>query len=235
MISIKKLHKKYGKLEVLKSIDLNFEDSGIHTILGPNGSGKTTLMKAILGMVIPNDGSIEFNNKPILGEWEYRKDIAYLPQIAHFPQNLKVQELLNMLKDIRPGAVREAELISLFQIKPFLNKKLGNLSGGTAQKVNIIIALMFDSPLILMDEPTVGLDPISLIRLKKLILDEKSKGKLILITTHIISFVEEVSDRIVFILDGNIYFNGTIDTLKKQTNQKNLENAIANILEKTNV
>ena len=235
MISIKKLHKKYGKLEVLKSIDLNFEDSGIHTILGPNGSGKTTLMKAILGMVIPNDGSIEFNNKPILGEWEYRKDIAYLPQIAHFPQNLKVQELLNMLKDIRPGAVREAELISLFQIKPFLNKKLGNLSGGTAQKVNIIIALMFDSPLILMDEPTVGLDPISLIRLKKLILDEKSKGKLILITTHIIRFVEEVSDRIVFILDGNIYFNGTIDTLKKQTNQKNLENAIANILEKTNV
>jgi Cu-processing system ATP-binding protein len=233
MIVIKNLHKNFGKVNVLNGLSLSFEEKGIHTILGPNGSGKTTLIKSILGMVIPNKGSIEFDGKQILGEWEYRSKISYLPQIAYFPQNLKVKELLQMINDLRPGSKREEELISLFQIEPFLDKKLGNLSGGTAQKVNIIITFMFDSPLIILDEPTVGLDPVALIRLKELVKKEKEKGKTILITTHIMSFVEEISDDIVFILEGKIYFQGMIDALKKQTNQSNLENAIANILEES--
>ena len=91
MITIKNLHKKFGKVTVLNGLDLSFPNEGIHTILGPNGSGKTTLIKSILGMVIPNQGSIEFNGKQILGEWEYRNQISYLPQIAYFPQNLKVK------------------------------------------------------------------------------------------------------------------------------------------------
>jgi len=231
MIVIKDLHKKFGKVTVLKGINLDFPDKGIHTILGPNGSGKTTLIKSILGMVIPNNGSIEFNGEKILGEWEYRNDISYLPQIANFPQNLKVKELFKMINDLRPGAKNESELIAAFQLEPYLNKKLGNLSGGTAQKVNIVITFMFDSPLIILDEPTVGLDPVALIRLKKLIHEEKGKGKTILITTHIMSLVEEISDEIVFLLDGKIYFKGTIDQLKQQTDQDNLESAIANILE----
>ncbi|NOX67055.1 MAG: ABC transporter ATP-binding protein [Chlorobi bacterium] len=231
MIIIKDLHKKFGKVTVLKGINLDFPDKGIHTILGPNGSGKTTLIKSILGMVIPNHGSIEFNGKKILGEWEYRNEISYLPQIANFPQNLKVKELFKMINDLRPGAKNESELIAAFQLEPYLNKKLGNLSGGTAQKVNIVITFMFDSPLIILDEPTVGLDPVALIRLKKLIHEEKGKGKTILITTHIMSLVEEISDEIVFLLDGKIYFKGTIDQLKQQTDQDNLESAIANILE----
>jgi len=231
MIVIKNLHKQFGKVTVLNGIDLIFEDKGIHTILGPNGSGKTTLIKSILGMVIPNHGSIDFNGKQILGEWEYRNQISYLPQIARFPQNLKVKELLKMINDLRPGAENESELISTFQLEPYLDKKLGNLSGGTAQKVNIVITFMFDSPLMIFDEPTVGLDPVSLIRLKNLIQEEKMKGKTILITTHIMSLVEEISDEIVFLLDGKIYFKGSIDILKKQTKQNDLENAIANILE----
>ncbi|VAX26869.1 Nitrous oxide reductase maturation protein NosF (ATPase) [hydrothermal vent metagenome] len=231
MIVIKDLHKKFGKVTVLNGINLNFKDKGIHTILGPNGSGKTTLIKSILGMVIPNHGSIEFSGEKILGKWQYRNKISYLPQIANFPQNLKVKELFKMINDLRPGAKNESELISTFQLEPYLNKKLGNLSGGTAQKVNIVITFMYDSPLIILDEPTVGLDPVALIRLKKLIYKEKEKGKTILITTHIMSLVEEISDEIVFLLDGKIYFKGTIDQLKQQTNQDNLENAIANILE----
>ncbi|NOX17402.1 MAG: ABC transporter ATP-binding protein [Chlorobi bacterium] len=231
MITIKNLYKDYGKVKVLRGLDLTFKKGGIHTILGPNGSGKTTLIKSILGMVIPNKGTIEFNGEMIIGKWLYRNDISYLPQIANFPQNLKVKELFKMIDDLRPGAKNEAELISAFQLEPYLNKKLGNLSGGTAQKVNIVITFMFDSPLIILDEPTVGLDPVALIRLKKLIRAEKEKGKTILITTHIMSLVEEISDEIVFLLDGKIYFKGTIEKLKRQTNQNNLENAIANILE----
>ena len=109
---------------------------------------------------------------------------------------------------------------------------MGNLSGGTKQKVNIVLTFMFDSDLIILDEPTNGLDPIALIHLKELIQKEKTKGKTILITTHIMSFVNEVADEIVFLLDGKIYFKGTVDELKKQTNNDNLEHAIANLIAK---
>lgn len=233
MITINNLHKKFGKLTVLDGVDLQIKDQGIITVLGPNGSGKTTLIKCILGIVIPNSGSIKFNEKNILGQWDYRKDISYMSQIARFPQNLKVIELIKMIKNIRPGATRDSELISMFKLEDFLDKKLGNLSGGTIQKVNIVLTFMFDSPVIILDEPTTGLDPVALMRLKKLILEEKNKGKTILISTHIMSFVEEISDGIVFLLDGNIYFEGNVKEIKEQTKQNNLESAIANILQET--
>jgi len=123
-------------------------------------------------------------------------------------------------------------LIELFDLEPFLDKKLGNLSGGTKQKVNIVLTFMFESDLIILDEPTTGLDPISLIHLKEIIHREKEKGKTILITTHIMSFVEEIADEIVFLLDGEIYFKGTSKELKERTGQKDLEHAIANLIAK---
>lgn len=231
MITINDLHKKFGKLTVLDGIDLDINNHGIFTVLGPNGSGKTTLIKCILGMAIPDKGSLIFNGTNILGKWEYRNEISYMPQIARFPQNLKVIELINMIKNLRQGASKDSELISTFKLEPFLDKKLGNLSGGTAQKVNIVLTFMFDSPLIILDEPTTGLDPVALLQLKKLIVEEKNRGKTILISTHIMSFVEEISDRIVFLLDGNIYFHGTVDEIKAQTGQNDLESAIATILQ----
>jgi Cu-processing system ATP-binding protein len=161
---------------------------------------------------------------------EYRYKIDYLPQIANFPSNLKVKELIKMIKDLRGSTNQDEPLIELFKLEPFLDKKLGNLSGGTKQKVNIVLTFMFDSPLIIMDEPTTGLDPISLIRLKELIKNAKAKGKTILVTSHIMSFVEEVSDEIVFILEGKIYFKGSISNLKTKTNQPDFEHAIASIL-----
>ena len=117
-------------------------------------------------------------------------------------------------------------------LEPFLDKKLGNLSGGTKQKVNIVLTFMFESDLIILDEPTTGLDPISLIHLKELIHLEKKKGKTILITTHIMSFVEEIADEIVFLLDGEIYFKGSSDELKERTGQVDLEHAIAKLISK---
>ena len=122
----------------------------------------------------------------------------------------------------------------MFGLNEFLNKKLGNLSGGTKQKVNLVLTFMFDSDLIILDEPTTGLDPIALIHLKNLIKKEKKLGKTILITTHIMSVVEELADEIVFLLDGKIYFKGSVEELKKQTSQTNLEHAIANLISKQN-
>tara|TARA_R110002050_G_scaffold57866_5_gene130194 strand:+ start:22963 stop:23670 length:708 start_codon:yes stop_codon:yes gene_type:complete len=230
MVSIQKLYKKFGKNEVLSGVDLEINNGGIFAVLGPNGSGKTTLIKSVLGMVIPNKGAIYVNGENIKKNSSYRHQIDYLPQIANFPSNLKVKELIKMIKDLRGKTNEDQRLIELFKLEPFLDKKLGNLSGGTKQKVNIILTFMFNSPLIILDEPTTGLDPISLIRLKNLIQIEKAKGKTILITSHIMSFVEEVSDEIVFLLEGKIYFKGSISELKTKTNQSNFEHAIASIL-----
>lgn len=182
-------------------------------------------------MVLPSKGDIIMEGKSIKKEWKYRNNIDYLPQIANFPNNLTVKELINMIKDLRQKkSADDGALVELFKLEPFLNKKLGNLSGGTKQKVNILLTFMFDSPIIILDEPTSGLDPISLIRLKELIDTEKKKGKTIIITSHIMNFVEEVADEIVFLLEGKIYFKGSISELKEKTNQPDFEHAIASIL-----
>ncbi len=230
MIEIKNLHKAFGKVEVLQGVSLNIDSGGIFAILGPNGSGKTTLIKSILGMVIPQDGEIRFNNKLIKGEWRYRSQINYLPQIARFPENLTVQELIRMIKNLRPQKANDQELIELFGLQSFLDKKLGNLSGGTKQKVNIVITFMFDSKLLILDEPTTGLDPVSLVHLKELIKKEKQAGKSILITTHIMDFVEAMADDVVFLLEGKVYFRGSVNELKARSSKNNLEHAIATLL-----
>ncbi|GAB2769199.1 ABC transporter ATP-binding protein [Salinimicrobium soli] len=230
MIQIKDLHKKFGPQVVLNGLDLDVKDQGIVAVLGPNGSGKTTLIKSILGMVVPDKGQIELDGNSVLNRWNYRKNIDYLPQIANFPGNLKVMELITMIKDLRGKSARDKELIEFFKLQPYLDKKLNKLSGGTKQKVNLVLCFMFDSPLIILDEPTSGLDPISLLHLRELIQLEKEKGKTILITSHIMNFVEEVADRIVFLLEGKIYFDGTVSELKSRTGQEDFEHAIANLL-----
>ena len=230
MIRIDQLSKRFGRLQVLKSLQLEIEGGGIFAVLGPNGSGKTTLIKSILGMVVPDEGDITIDGRSVLKRWKYRNNISYLPQIARFPNNLTVTELLRMIRDLRSKESRHPELIEMFELEPFLNKKLGNLSGGTKQKVNLVLTFMFESDLILLDEPTAGLDPISLIHLRGLFQQERSKGRTIIVTTHIMSFAEEISDEIVFVLDGKIHFKGSVDQIQDETGQSTLETAIAALL-----
>jgi len=235
MIEILKLQKSYGKNLILKDISLTLERGQIISILGPNGSGKTTLIKSILGLVIPQVGDIRFEGETILGGWEYRKKIAYLPQIARFPENLKIRELVNLIKDIRQQNADDDYLIQFFGLEKEMAKSLRSLSGGTRQKVNMLIAFMFDSPVIILDEPTVGLDPVAITRLKELLAREKDKGKLILFTTHIMSLVEEISDEIIFLLEGEVYFKGSVSELNQLNGSGNLEKAITNLMEERNV
>jgi len=231
MIEIKGLCKSFGNQQVLKQIDLDFPDSGrITAVLGPNGSGKTTLIKCLLGMVLPDAGEITFNGESILGKWAYRRLIDYLPQIARFPDNLTVRELIALIKDLRGGETQDERLLDLFNLQPWLDKRLVHLSGGTKQKVNLTLAFMYDSPLMILDEPTSGLDPLAMVVLRELIREEREKGKQILITTHIMSFVEEIADEVVFLLEGNIYFRGSLQQLKEQYRETNVERAIAKIL-----
>ena len=230
MIAVKELFKRFGKNEVLKGIDLMIDQPGVYAVLGPNGSGKTTLIKAILGMVIPDNGKICVKGKDVSSSSAYRRDIGYLPQIANFPANLSVKEIIRMIQDLRNNTPEIHHLIELFGLTPFLDKKLNTLSGGTSQKVNLVLALMFDSPLIILDEPTSGLDPVALLELKRLIRREREAGKTILITSHIMSFVEEMADEIVFLLEGRIHFRGSVQDLKEKTHTHDFEKAIAQTL-----
>src|SRR5690625_3853096 len=234
MIKIENLHKKYGKNEVLKGIDLNIDNRGVFAILGPNGSGKTTLIKCILGMVIPNSGEITLEGKNIQNQWKYRESIGYLPQIANFPENLRVTELIKMIKDLRQSPdFDETPYIERLGLESHLSKRLSNLSGGTKQKVNLTLTLLFDTQRIILDEPTTGLHPAAFMILRDVIVEEKQKGKTSTLSSDSRNFVEEISDEIVFLLEGKVYFKGSADMLKAETDQVNLEHAIANLLKKT--
>ena len=236
VIEISNLYKSFGKTKVLVGIDQTFEESKITVILGPNGSGKTTMIKSILGMVIPDKGSIKVLNSNIQNQWSYRDSISYMPQIANFPANLTVKELINMITDIRvSNNTKQLELIKDFGLQSFMKVRLSNLSGGTKQKVNIMLAFMYDSPIMILDEPTNGLDPVALIRLKELIKEKKEAGISLIITTHIMQLVEELADEIIFLLDGNIYFKGTVESLKNKFDEQDIERAIAKILISNNV
>ena len=232
MIEVIDLYKSFGRHKVLKGLNLKLDKPGITAVLGPNASGKTTLIKSVLGMVIPDRGDIIIDGKSVLKEWEYRDGIDYLPQIARFPDNLRVRELFSMIGSLRNRESRADELIDYFDIRSALDQRLGHLSGGTRQKVNIVAAFMYDNPVIFLDEPSAGLDPVSLQLTKELILQEKAKGKLITITTHIMGLVEELADEIVFILEGVIHFRGTPEELRTKYGQRDVERSIAELLRK---
>lgn len=232
MIEIRNIQKSFGKLEVLKGVDLQLDGGKTYAFMGPNGSGKTTLLKCILGLVKPDKGEILMDGQKVNDSGQYRNHIGYMPQIANFPENLKVLELFNMIRNIRKRPVDIDNLLRYFELEASQDKKLKNLSGGMKQKVNAILTLMFDPKVLILDEPSVGLDPISHIKLKDIIRHERSKGKTVLITTHIINDVEELADEIIFLMDGKIYFKGTPDVLRKEQGEEALDKAIARLTNK---
>ena len=229
MIRFENISKSFGNLTVLNDFSLTIQKGSINAILGPNGSGKTTLIKCLLGMVLPDSGEIYLNDEAVRSKYAYRSQIDYMPQIANFPANLKVKEVIAMLKDIRGQKARDKELLEYFEIEGYLNKQLSHLSGGTKQKVNLVLAFMFDNPIMILDEPTNGLDPVALIKLKDLIREEMKAGKTIIFTTHIIRLVEELAEEIVFLLEGKVYYQGHISGLIEKQASEDLEHAIADI------
>lgn len=230
MVAVEQLHKRFGKLEVLKGVDLTLEPGKVHVVMGPNGSGKTTLIKCILGLVHPNSGRVQVFGKPINGQWKYRDKIGYMPQIAQFPENLTPKELINMVQNIRKTQKDWKSLQSVLRLESHWNKPVRTLSGGTRQKVNALMALLFDAPILILDEPTVGLDPVTRLWIKDQIAAEREAGKTIVLTTHVMREIEELADEIVFLMDGKVHFIATPDEIKKQHPTGDLERAIAHIL-----
>ncbi|WP_276498972.1 ABC transporter ATP-binding protein [Pontibacter litorisediminis] len=231
MITIENLRKSYSKLQVLKDINVSFEAGKVISVIGPNGSGKTTMSKCILGMALPDSGDIKINGESILKKHVYRSHIGYMPQIGKYPENMKIRQVIEMIRDIRKDAtVVDEELIGLYRLQEMYDKRMGSLSGGTKQKVSAALAFMFDPQILILDEPTAGLDPIAAEILKSKILKEKKRGKLILITSHIMSEIEEVADEVMCLVDGQVKFHDTISDIKAQANEARLGKAIAKIM-----
>lgn len=232
MIRISNLFKKYGKLEVLRGIEAEIPKGKVTAIVGPNGSGKTTIIKIILGLVKADYGKIYINNEPINGSFEYRNFIGYMPQVASYPENLTVAEVLSMIKDLRNTSTNpEEKFLKEFDLLSELTKPIRTLSGGNKQKLSAVISLMFNPEILIFDEPTAGLDPVINSRFKEIVFAEKKKGKTVILTSHIMSEVEELADEIIFLLDGKIYYHGTILNLLLDKGEIKLEKAVAKILE----
>jgi Cu-processing system ATP-binding protein len=217
---------------VLDDLDLHIRAGRVTAIVGPNAAGKTTLIKSILGLATPDRGEIRMGGVPVTGDERYRARIGYMPQIARFPANLTAAELLRMLVDLRGPAAGplDEELADLFEITPQLHKPLGVLSGGTRQKVNAMCAFLFRPDLLILDEPTAGLDPVASGILKDKILRESADGRTFILTSHIVSELEELADDVAFLLEGRVRFSGPVHALKRVTGHEQLERAIARVM-----
>ena len=235
MITISNITKKFGKLAALDDVSIHCKSAECIALIGPNGSGKTTLIKSILGMVVPDNGSILFNNKNIARDWKYRKHIGYMPQIGKYPENMSIGQIFDMMKSIRKDDTisLDEELFTEFGLDKLLNKRMGTLSGGTRQKVSACLAFLFNPDVLILDEPTAGLDPIASEILKEKISREKTKGKLILITSHILSELDDLVTHIIFMQDGKLKFHKPFEALRSETGEQKLSKAIANIMLKT--
>lgn len=235
VIWIKNVSKSFGGLRVLDDVSLAVREGAITAVFGPNASGKTTLIKCILGLVAPDDGGIFVEDQPVRGQWRYRSKIGYMPQIARFPDNLTVGELFAMLEDIRrpldAGAELDHELFERFELAAVERRRLGTLSGGTRQKVNAAAAFLFAPRVLLLDEPTVGLDPVSTVRLKDKLRAERARGRTIVLTTHLAGEVEDLADGVVYMLEGRPLFDGTTEELGRVTGEPSLERAIVRLTE----
>jgi len=231
MISVKQVDKKFGNLIALDQVSLELQAGKSYALIGPNGSGKTTLIKSILGLVIPTSGDIVFDGESIKRDWKYREKIGYMPQIGHYPDNMRIGQLIDMMKNIRQGNPKlDEELIDAFKLYKMYDKRMHALSGGTRQKVSAALAFLFNVPVLILDEPTAGLDPVAAEILKDKILHEKHKGKLIIITSHILSDLDELTTEMVYIFEGKIQYNNTIEQLKLETNENRLNKAIATLI-----
>lgn len=232
MISVLKLNKRFGKLHVIKDLDITFEKGVSYAMMGPNASGKTTLIKAILGMVIPDSGTILVNGQNIERQWKYRSDIGYMPQIGKYPDNIKIGQVLRMIQNIRKDKTEyDLDLVKGFGLDQILEKPMRTLSGGTRQKVSAALAFMFDPSIYILDEPTAGLDPIAVEVLKMKVSEERSKGKLIIITSHILSDLDELSSHAIYLNEGTVFYNNSIEVLKGETKERRFASAIARLME----
>ena len=231
MIKIKNLTKKFNKFTALQNIDLECKKGHSIAFIGPNGCGKTTLIKCILGLNVVESGDILVSGNSVKKDFLYREKIGYMPQIGKYPENMTIGQTIKMIQDNRKNVENiDTELLEAFELPKLYDKKMSTLSGGTTQKVSAVLAFMFHPEIIILDEPTAGLDPLASEILKNKIIKERKNGKLIIITSHLLSELDDMVNEIVFINEGKILVHQSVEDLKTETQQTKISDAITNIL-----
>lgn len=208
------LVKRYGKLTALNAINLTLESGKIVGLLGPNGSGKTTLIKLINGLLTPTSGTILVEGKPI--SVESKKAVAYLPDTSYLNSWMTVRQIVeyftDFYTDFRPELAYE--MLACLDIAP--GKKLKTLSKGNKEKVCLILVMSRNARLYVLDEPIAGVDPAARDYVISTIINNYNPEATVLISTHLIADIEQVLDEVLFIKNGNIVLQSTVDDIRDQ-------------------
>ena len=223
------LTKRYGRQTVLSDLSITGSAGQSIALIGPNGAGKTTLSKILLGQVIPSSGRVEINGEDISRGPEYRRLLGYMPQITRFPGRMKTYQLFRLIRSLRPDVDPtdyDTELYEELGIDGMRDKALGDLSGGMRQRVSAALAFYFNPQLLILDEPTAGLDPLANEILKAKVRQYSKRGRLIITTSHILSDLDEICNYVIYLMEGQLRFAGTIDELQRQTHETKLNRMV---------
>ena len=234
MLEIREIYKSFGKLAVLTNVSVTAKPGRVTAVLGPNAAGKTTLAKIVAGLVHADRGTVIVCGAPIDATADYKRQLGYMPQTPALPDNLTPTELFALLRRLRNASdCVDASLIDELQLGDHLRKPFRTLSGGTRQKVNAVMAFLFSPTLLVLDEPTNGLDSVAGAILKDKIRDCKKQGRTVFLTSHIMSEIEELADDIVVLHDGGVRFFGDAAALKHKVRQPSIERAVAALMRET--
>lgn len=227
MIEVKDLTKKYGEHTAVSNISFRIEEGKVYGLLGPNGAGKSTTMNIITGCLSATDGSVTVNGRDICDDAkEAKRNIGYLPEIPPLYNDLTPLEYLTFVaeaKGLKKGDL-QSEVVRVMeetQITDVAERIIKNLSKGYRQRVGIAQAMLGDPAYIILDEPTVGLDPLQIIEIRKLI-RSLSKNRTVILSSHILAEVQEVCDEIIIISHGKIAACGTEEELRKSISEENV-------------
>jgi Cu-processing system ATP-binding protein len=232
MITASHLTKSFGRLRALDDFSVTMERGQSVLLIGPNGSGKTTFIKCVLGLVLPDKGGLTLDGDNLLGDPALRRMIGYMPQIGRFPDHLRVGQIFEMMHEIRRGTYTnlDEDLIQAFEMDKIAHKAARTLSGGMRQKVSACLAFLFDPDILILDEPTAGLDPVAAEILKEKVRAMRQKNKLILLTSHILSDLDEITSDIMYLIEGKLQFYRPIEDLLEEHGEQKLSRVVAKIM-----
>ncbi|MCR5788220.1 MAG: ABC transporter ATP-binding protein [Bacilli bacterium] len=228
MIEIKNLCKKYGKKEVLKDINLTINNGDIYAFIGSNGAGKTTTIKSMLGILPFDSGDVLYDNVSIKNEpLTIKSKVAYIPDSPDIYDYLTGNEYISFIADMfdTPEEYKNEkikEYSKLLEIDKNLNDKISSYSHGMKQKIVIIAALVHNPDVIIMDEPFVGLDPVSTHKLKDIMKQMTKEGKIIFFSTHVLDVAEKLCNRIAIIKEGKIIAEGDMNKMTKNSSLEDI-------------
>ena len=214
IVQISGLNKSYGYKQVIKDMNLNLEGGKIIGLLGPNGSGKSTLIKILGGVLKPDSGNVTIDGKQI--GIDTKRIVSYLPERTYLSPSMKVREAISMFADFYEDFRTERAEEMLNRLNINLNDRIKSLSKGTREKVQLVLVMSRDALVYLLDEPMGGVDPAAREYILKTILSNYNENACVIISTHLISDVEKVLDQVLFIQNGNVILNSTVDEIRDE-------------------